>query len=1183
MDELDPEFEKEFEQSPSVMDTPEQSANKYLLRQMGSLPNPMDVAMGVSGGVKSVKSPTQQAGKLAMDEASRMARAKEMGFDTSKTFYHGTNKDFTEFDISKSKPGSRGIGFYFSDTKEIPEAYSKNGKLMEVHLKDLEKSAPFDKAIPKEDLEKIKTVLHPEMYQTLKNNLDLEPGQQYGQLFMMLGLRTKELGLPNQSQELAKALGISGIHVPGREHVVFNPENIRSTKAAFDPKKAKSANIMAGTAGAALGLGASQAGASYKDKTFYAEGGDVPEQMVNVLNPENQLVSIPAGQLAEASDYGYREASPEDIRQYQLQQKYGTPIEQAKTFAESALKGSTFGLSTGIETMAGVKPEDIAARQEANPWAAGTGEVAGLVGSSFVPGLGEGWLLNKAGMAASKAAGLEGAGALSKIGSAAVRGAVENAMVQTGDEVSRMFYQDPNQTAQTALVDIGLASLLGGGFGAGFGTVGHLWKSTVGEKLGQYLDALKRRGDGEALPLPTTVSEAITKSGIEVAPELRAYISQDPEFQRMFGQLAESTTRPGLKAQEGIFKFKKDLSDAALSALGKSEKDIPLEISEASMGKGYGDSIKSYLDERLRPIAEGLEGFKSKTENALISDEGKHLLGEKIAGLINDKRFDLYPDTEQAKLVNRMLEAVPKLKTIGDLNKSIQIINDATNGFAKSDMWHVGGLLRRIYSEAEDLVAENTLATKVAPEELAKYREYRKLYGGFKEDLEAIGKTLRLGSFGGPKGFTEALAEKISHDPEAIARAINSQHDATLLSFLEEKIPGVADMVRKNQMDKLLFQAASKAKGEHLIDANTLYKAVDKMTPEMKKFLLGPESEMKLEATRTLLNSLPAKMNTSGTAKTLDALWSKLPGGAVALASMALGHNPVMGYFLGQAAKWVARDAPDAVRLAFLKFLGQSGPVKPEAFKLMVDYAHATMQGETIIIKATKAIFKPSLEVLSRKYLPNAKTRSTLDKHLQEYKVDPSKLINTGGETSYYLPEHGAGLSEVAARSVNYLNGMRPSTDKLGVLDPMRQPSEMEKQDYARALDIAQQPAMVLMHIKNGTLVPQDIVHLQHIYPGLYERMSQKIMGELTDHLTKGNDLPYKTRIGLSMFLAQPLDSSLTPQAIQLSQSATSGLTQNEQSQRMAPGPGKTQALNKMPGMFRDSTEARLARKNVKV
>src|SRR5271165_5632450 len=70
-----------------------------------------------------------------------------------------------------------------------------------------------------------------------------------------------------------------------------------------------------------------------------------------------------------------------------LQSQYGGLGQQAITGVESAAAAGTFGLSTGIETRLGLAtPEEIRGRQEANPISSGVGQVAGLVGSAFLPG-----------------------------------------------------------------------------------------------------------------------------------------------------------------------------------------------------------------------------------------------------------------------------------------------------------------------------------------------------------------------------------------------------------------------------------------------------------------------------------------------------------------------------------------------------------------------------------------------------------------------------------------------------------------------------------------------------------------------------------------------------------------------------------------------------------------------------
>ena len=59
--------------------------------------------------------------ELPMDEASRMARAREMGFDTKRVVYHGTSSDgFNAFDDAKigsaNDAGFYGRGHYFATT-----------------------------------------------------------------------------------------------------------------------------------------------------------------------------------------------------------------------------------------------------------------------------------------------------------------------------------------------------------------------------------------------------------------------------------------------------------------------------------------------------------------------------------------------------------------------------------------------------------------------------------------------------------------------------------------------------------------------------------------------------------------------------------------------------------------------------------------------------------------------------------------------------------------------------------------------------------------------------------------------------------------------------------------------------------------------------------------------------------
>lgn len=60
---------------------------------------------------------------------ARLARAREMGFDTRKTYYHGTTADFAEFN------GDNRGAIFFTDRRETAQPYAdQSGKVMEVFI-----------------------------------------------------------------------------------------------------------------------------------------------------------------------------------------------------------------------------------------------------------------------------------------------------------------------------------------------------------------------------------------------------------------------------------------------------------------------------------------------------------------------------------------------------------------------------------------------------------------------------------------------------------------------------------------------------------------------------------------------------------------------------------------------------------------------------------------------------------------------------------------------------------------------------------------------------------------------------------------------------------------------------------------------------------------------------------------
>lgn len=903
------------------------------------------------------------------------------------------------------------------------------------------------------------------------------------------------------------------------------------------------------------------------------------EPLVNVVSPSGEVGSLPQGQAQEAMDQGgYKPATTEDVTRFKNEQKFGTFPEQIKTGLEGALSAATFGTGTGLEVAAGVPLKNIRARSETNPMSRQVGEVAGLVGGEFVPGLQEvnaAKLMSGVGGTAARALGLAGEGAISKVGSMAVKGAIENAMFQSGEEVSKMFYADPNQSAGTAVLDIGLGSLLGAGVGGAFGTVSPLWKATTGSRLGTILGLAQKRANGEAIPLPETLEKAVQESGLaeNMHPEIRSAISGDPELARSYNMLRETGTTPGNVVRENLANFTKDATNQVLSAVGKTSKSIEgLEnLSENEIGSQIKQNIQKSVKEQIGPLAEEFEARKAQFSGTDLGKTAKDEIADKISNLIQTEGLHKFPDEAGAKLVNRFLGYVPKFQTIDDLAKASTKINEAIKGdFSLS---HIGGKLRNVFRDAEDEFVSRIMEEK-APGMIEKHQAVRQAYGAAKQVMNDLDDRLRLGNYSGPKSFAKALDEM---DPEAILSRLNPEKKADIIPFLQEKFPEVAEQLKQYHLDKALRNAARGAPEGHAIKANVLDNYVNKLSPEMRDFVFSKEAQNKMKAVRTVLDAIP-KHQTSGTARNLDNMWSKVPGGAMAMASWLMGHNPGVGFLLGQIGKWATRDAPDAIRLGLLKFLGHSGPVEPAAFKSMVDYIASTIKGETMLSKAAKGLFKAGQEVLPQNKMPSEKDNERLDKRLQRLQEDPAALFEKQDSHAYYLPDHAQELAAITSRATNYLNSLRPKTDKPGILDANRIPSQMEKSQYNRALSIAQQPLIVLNHVKNGTVIPQDVIELKTINPGLYARMSQKLFNEMTEHVSKGNMVSYPTRIGMSMFLGQPLDASMQPSTIRQNQIVQVGQQQQSQmgsQQGQSISKGSKTALNKLPGQFKTIGQAR--------
>lgn len=210
-----------------------------------------------------------------------------------------------------------------------------------------------------------------------------------------------------------------------------------------------------------------------------------------------------------------------------------------------------------------------------------------------------------------------------------------------------------------------------------------------------------------------------------------------------------------------------------------------------------------------------------------------------------------------------------------------------------------------------------------------------------------------------------------------------------------------------------------------------------------------------------------------------------------------------------------------------------NGHPHPEGLRSSIDYLNSSIKGEgELDHHMGKLLGTPKA---SDRIEENEGAREKLKTHLEDLKEHPEKMLNIGGSLGHYLPDHSASLAYHSAQATQYLDGLKPQTQQLAPLDTAESVDKMAQASYDRQLDIAEKPLLALQHLKDGTLIPQDLTTVQTIYPGLYQSMVKKATEALVNAKTKETEIPYKQKMTLSMLLGQPLDftqSSMAAQAI---------------------------------------------------
>ncbi len=259
----------------------------------------------------------------------------------------------------------------------------------------------------------------------------------------------------------------------------------------------------------------------------------------------------------------------------------------------------------------------------------------------------------------------------------------------------------------------------------------------------------------------------------------------------------------------------------------------------------------------------------------------------------------------------------------------------------------------------------------------------------------------------------------------------------------------------------------------------------------------------------------------------------------------------------------------------------QSQEPHPEGLRSAIDYLNSSMKGQDKL----KSHFSGLLGSGKMKVDETKESRDQLKKHLDSLQEDPSQMLDIGGSLGHYLPDHAAALGYQSAIATQYLNGIKPKTTQLAPLDTLEATDKAAEAKYDRQLDIAQNPLLVLQHVKDGTLLPSDLMTVSTLYPGLHKVMVKQATEQLVEAKTKDMEIPYKQKQTMSMLLGQPLDFTQSPMAMQAIMKSSLPMQEPQEPQgkgqkRSGATAAELKQINKVDEMYETPLEARALNKN---
>ena len=195
----------------------------------------------------------------------------------------------------------------------------------------------------------------------------------------------------------------------------------------------------------------------------------------------------------------------------------------------------------------------------------------------------------------------------------------------------------------------------------------------------------------------------------------------------------------------------------------------------------------------------------------------------------------------------------------------------------------------------------------------------------------------------------------------------------------------------------------------------------------------------------------------------------------------------------------------------------------------------------------------------------NASNYGKVAAQVRAHAADPQMLADASqkqtGPWSSHAPGASGEVAGIAARATQHLASKLPQEGAQAAFGAPYKPSAAELAAFNRAAKIAERPAAILEEIANGTVHPDHVQALSVIYPSIHREMSLQIMDRMAALTAKGGKVPFKTQMGLTLFLGGNVNGALAPASMAANQAVIAQARRDEQTGNVEPGSRSLEGL----------------------